>query len=55
MTDRDTPLDVGGLAEAAAATSWARVPAEVRARVVELAGDVLAVTAFGSAAPSSSS
>lgn len=50
MTDPDdTPLDVGGLAEAAAATSWARVPAEVRARVVELAGDVLAVTALGSA------
>lgn len=37
------------LAEAAAATSWAQAPADVRARVVELAGDVLAVTAFGSA------
>jgi 2-methylcitrate dehydratase PrpD len=42
-------LDVVGLAEAAAATSWAQAPAEVRARVVELVGDVLAVTAFGSA------
>jgi 2-methylcitrate dehydratase PrpD len=41
--------DVMGLAEAAAATSWVQAPAEVRARVVELVGDVLAVTAFGSA------
>lgn len=37
------------LAEAAAAISWAAAPAEVRVRVVELVGDVLAVTAFGSA------
>ncbi len=42
-------LDITGLAQAAAATSWAQAPAEVRARVVELVGDVLAVTAFGSA------
>jgi 2-methylcitrate dehydratase PrpD len=42
-------LDIAGLAATAAATSWAQAPAGVRARVVELAGDVLAVTAFGSA------
>lgn len=40
---------IAGLAEAAATTSWAQAPAEVRARVVELVGDVLAVTALGSA------
>jgi 2-methylcitrate dehydratase PrpD len=42
-------LDIAGLAEAAAETSWAQAPDDVRARVVELVGDVLAVTAFGSA------
>jgi 2-methylcitrate dehydratase PrpD len=42
-------VDIAGLAAAAASTSWAQAPAGVRARVVELAGDVLAVTAFGSA------
>lgn len=42
-------LDVDGLAEAAAATSFAQVPAEVRARVVALVGDTLAVAALGSA------
>ncbi|HEX5407062.1 MAG TPA: MmgE/PrpD family protein [Pseudonocardiaceae bacterium] len=37
------------LAQAAAATTWAEAPVDVRVRVVELVGDVLAVTAFGSA------
>jgi 2-methylcitrate dehydratase PrpD len=42
-------LDTAELAEAAAATSWTEAPADVRTRVLELAADVLAVTAFGSA------
>lgn len=44
-----TGSDIDGLAGTAAATSWPDAPVDVRARVVELVGDVLAVTALGSA------
>lgn len=41
-------IAVEGLAAAAAGTSWARAPVEVRDRVVALVGDVVAAAALGS-------